>query len=323
MEKTELNCTDLRGRGMISVIVPMHNAEKYITRCLDSIIKQSYTNIEILCVDDHSSDHTVELCLRMQMQDARIIIIENEGKGTSAARNTGLKASNGDFIGFVDADDWIEADMYELLMGCMKLNQVDLAVCAIWKDYLEYAQEVENEEDIDTVFDNYSFIRFILIRDKYRSVGGYPINKLYKRDTIVNNGVYFSEDLRQCEGVELMIRLALCINRIGFVSKPLYHYCQNEDSVSHSKNIEILKDALPAYQRIIDNLDNDQTAELTIWAKRFYVYHAANLCELAINSDCKMVSFFQNAIRRYYKEYVITNRNYPDRIQRVVKLLEQ
>ena len=114
-------------KNKISVIVPMYNTEDYIERCIRSIMKQAYKNIEILIVDDGSTDRSLEICQELQREDSRIRIIQQENSGVSKARNVGIENSEGEYIGFVDRDDYLANDMYEKLLDCMNKSNSDLA----------------------------------------------------------------------------------------------------------------------------------------------------------------------------------------------------
>ncbi len=116
------------GKGIISVIVPIYNTEPYLNRCIDSIIKQTYRNLEIILVNDGSTDRSGEICDAYEKADNRVKVIHKRNGGLSSARNSGLEILNGKYIGFVDSDDYIAADMYETLLACMD-DDVDIVTC--------------------------------------------------------------------------------------------------------------------------------------------------------------------------------------------------
>ena len=118
--------------NLVSIIVAVYNVEKYLKKCLDSIIKQSYRNIEIICVNDGSTDSSLKICEEYQEQDSRIIIITQKNQGLSAARNTGIKNSKGEFIAFIDSDDWVDPQFIELLLKECKDNNVLLGFCGVY-----------------------------------------------------------------------------------------------------------------------------------------------------------------------------------------------
>lgn len=119
----------MEAQPLITVIVPVYNVEKYLRRCLDSIIGQTYQNLEILCIDDGSIDNSGEICEQYAARDARIKVIHQENQGLSTARNRGLDAAEGEYIAFVDSDDYILEDMYKKMLAKLLDYNVDLCVC--------------------------------------------------------------------------------------------------------------------------------------------------------------------------------------------------
>ena len=118
--------------GKISVVVPVYNVEDYLDRCVKSIISQTYENLEVILVDDGSADGSPVMCDSWAQKDPRIKVIHKPNGGVSSARNAALDAATGDFIGFVDSDDWIENDFYELLMKSLAENGSDIAFCGYY-----------------------------------------------------------------------------------------------------------------------------------------------------------------------------------------------
>ena len=114
---------------MISIIVPIYNVEKYLPQCLDSLVSQTYKDIEIILVDDGSLDHCPEICDAYAEKDARIVVIHQKNRGVAAARNAGLKDARGECVGFVDPDDWVSPDMYGAMLEAMQAAQAELAIC--------------------------------------------------------------------------------------------------------------------------------------------------------------------------------------------------
>ena len=133
---------------LISVIIPVYNVEKYLHRCLDSVIAQTYQNIEIICVDDGSIDESGRICNQYAVRDARIKVIHQENQGLSAARNRGLDAAEGEYIAFVDSDDYILEDMYKKMLDKLLNYNVDLCVCQ-WQYEFSDGRQVVKRKNID------------------------------------------------------------------------------------------------------------------------------------------------------------------------------
>jgi len=118
----------------ISIIIPIYNSEKYLSRCLETVINQTYSKLEIILVNDGSRDKSLDICKHYQSKDSRIIIIDKINEGVSVARNTGIEAATGKYIGFVDADDWIEPSMYESMLNNIEQYKCNIAFCNFTKD---------------------------------------------------------------------------------------------------------------------------------------------------------------------------------------------
>jgi glycosyltransferase involved in cell wall biosynthesis len=120
-------------KDLISIVIPVYNTAKYLPRCIESIINQTYKNLEIIIVDDSSTDDSGKIADEYSKKDSRIIIIHQENRGISIARNKAIEVATGDFIGFVDSDDYIEIDMYELLLNTIKEYNADIVQCSYYR----------------------------------------------------------------------------------------------------------------------------------------------------------------------------------------------
>ena len=165
----------------ISIIVPVYNVEKYLEKCIDSILNQSFRDFELILVDDGSTDNSGYVCDRYKDQDNRIIVIHKENGGVSSARNRGLDIARGDFIGFMDSDDFIHKDMYKILYDNLIKNEADLAICK--------AQNVYQDETIklNNIVEDFP-VKVLTSKDalkklyNIRTTFVYAWNKLYKRE---------------------------------------------------------------------------------------------------------------------------------------------
>lgn len=135
----------------ISVIVPVYNVEKYLDRCMQSIVDQTYRNLEIILVNDGSSDGSGTLCDTWEQRDSRVRVIHLEQSGVSAARNTGVEAAQGDYIGFVDGDDFIDVDMYSSLYDLMIEHHADIGICAVADVYADHTDTPAVTEGVELI----------------------------------------------------------------------------------------------------------------------------------------------------------------------------
>ena len=218
----------MSGGAKISVIVPVYGVEQYLPRCLDSILTQSHQNLEVILVDDGSPDRSGEICEDYAGRDGRIRVIHQKNRGVSAARNSGLAAASGEWIGWVDGDDTIDPDMYAYLLGLAEQYHVDLVQCGIlWEEHGHtHVMYVPNQvqrlalegaavpEGLWSYFSNSSCC------------------KLFRRSKIA--GLTFDSTYQIGEDVLFNLSaLALC-GEIILGNRACYHYWQNQDSACHT-----------------------------------------------------------------------------------------
>ena len=211
----------------ISVIVPVYNAQKYLERCLDSLQRQTYSNLEFILVDDGSSDNSLAICKQYAENDMRFRVLHQENAGVSAARNAGLQAATGDWLGFVDSDDYIEPDMYEYLIGLATKYVSDIAQCGLFWDE-SFHTGIRDVPSCDKSFALQEQIPLEL----WRYFSNSSNNKIFLRETLPQSGF----DNRFVIGEDLLFNLqALNVTeRIVFGARAAYHYVQNIDSACHA-----------------------------------------------------------------------------------------
>ena len=215
----------------ISIIIPIYNVEKYLNRCIDSIINQTYINLEIILVDDGSTDNCPKICDEYAKKDSRIKVIHKKNGGVSSARNSGIINSSGEYIGFIDPDDYIEPTMYEELLYNLKKTNTKISMCGysevkngkVVKSYTYNNQIISSEQAIKDMF-NGTFM-------------GTVCNKLFMKKLILNEknilfnkNVHLWEDmLFLCEVLEPNLNISVCSNL-------LYNYATISSSICHSIN---------------------------------------------------------------------------------------
>ena len=219
----------------VSIIIPVYNVEKYLDKCLDSVVNQTYTNLEIILVDDGSPDNCPAMCDAWMSRDSRINVIHQLNGGLSRARNAGLKIAAGEFIGFVDSDDWIEPEMFELLMTAIMETDADIAVC-------RYQQESVDSKGIKKVvvssekklYSNEEALRLIIMGGSF--IGTVVWNKLYRKSILANirfpEGKIHEDNLWTPQIVGNS-KLIVCIEN------SLYHYVIRKGSLSHDVRLKL------------------------------------------------------------------------------------
>lgn len=203
---------------LISIIVPVYNGDKYLSRCVDSILNQTFQDWELLLVDDGSTDKSGEICDEYATKDKRVKAFHKENGGVSSARNIGLDNANGDWITFVDSDDFIDSAFFETFAV---LQSSDLYIVGI--KFInstttllppERCIRIENVTELDD-----------LLNKLYFTV---PWGKVYKNDIIQRNKIRFNVNLKIGEDTDFVLKYLIYINDIRFVSKPLYHFFNDE-----------------------------------------------------------------------------------------------
>ena len=214
---------------LISVIVPVYKVEKYLYKCVDSILAQTYTNLEIILVDDGSPDNCGKICDEYAVKDSRIIVIHQPNGGLSAARNAGLDIATGDFIGFVDSDDYIAPDMYEKLYNALKENDADLSICNfVYVDsngndlnlYPPYSAKLYKGREIMHLFSERNYVCFVTVW-----------NRLYRKQLFDNLRFEIG---KTNEDEFIAHKIFYRCNTIVFTENTFYYYLKREDSIMGS-----------------------------------------------------------------------------------------
>ena len=217
----------------ISIIVPVYKAETTLRRCVESLRQQTYSRLEIILVDDGSPDQSPAICDSLAAEDSRIRVIHQENRGVSAARNAGLDVATGAYIGFVDSDDWVDAEMFGKLLAACREQSAKIAVCG----YIVEAETWRREYPIISpgpVVSGFE-ARKMLIADS--SIQYFSWNKLYKSQLL--SDIRFPVGVRILEEGLLQHRAFAQAEQIAVLPEPLYHYVSNDQSVTRKLNPEV------------------------------------------------------------------------------------
>lgn len=241
----------------VSIIVPVYKAEKSIRKCIESILKQTYTKIELILIDDGSPDKSGSICDEYQ-GDIRVKVIHTQNKGVSHARNVGLNYANGEYIAFCDSDDFYEMHYIEKMIGSALKYNSDITICG-------YYLEGENGFKSSTVSKSRLINKSELV--KHSSIdnefGGFCWNKLYKNEIIGKNR--FPEDMDIMEDTYFLYMVSQRAHRIYYLAKPLYYYCDNKDStVRNISNLYSNKDTIKyidAFEKILTYIQMDAVSK--------------------------------------------------------------
>lgn len=217
----------MKNEPLISVIIAVYNPGKYLRACLDSIVNQTYRNLEIILVDDGSTDDSLRICQEYAEKDNRIVVHHKDNSGVSATRNQGIRLAHGDYFSFIDSDDILEIDAFEYLINLIKEHNVDAV------NYEHYITFPQNETVHKLAPDNYGlFDKRGAMKQLVYNVA-FAWNKLFSKKIIEN--VWFDEEI--CRGEDgLFARQAFDkAESVWFDSRPLYHYIQSEESAVRGK----------------------------------------------------------------------------------------
>lgn len=221
----------------ISVIVPVYNSEKYLKRCVDSILKQTYQNLELILVDDGSPDDSPKICDDYALQDSRVKVIHQSNSGVAVARNTGIDLASGDYFTFVDSDDYIDSRMYEFMVNIASKYNCDIVMCDCIKEFYDHDEIYSH--DIRPGFYNYDQLKeeyyphlLIMPNVEYPPTisNGLCLFKNKKSKTYYEAGIRYSEDL--LFGAQMMYQAK---SFYYMKNKTFYHYnCTNQLSATHT-----------------------------------------------------------------------------------------
>ncbi len=277
VKKEETTCilNEDNNEVKVSVILPVYNVGKYLRQSLDSLINQTLKDIEIICVNDGSTDDSYEILEEYKQKDSRIKVIHKTNKGTGAARNDGLRIATGECIGFVDPDDWVKPNMFERLYALLKEENLDIAMCM--PDGYDEKNGVNTPFPyfVDANFENIPTDRIFNWRDL--SPFNYPMcvwNKLYKKELFDKNNIDFAEGL-DFEDHKVIFGSLLTAEKIKFIKEKLYVYRFNREGSVLTDNNRRLIDHIEIFN-IVENLMKD-TNTYNLLRNDFLVYKIHNL----------------------------------------------
>lgn len=261
----------------ISIIVPIYKVpETLLRKCIESLINQTFKNIEIILVDDESPDFCGEICDEYAKKDDRIVVIHQENKGLSGARNAGCNIARGNWITFVDGDDWIEQKTCEIMHKYAK-KDIDIICFGVIKDYGEkkYYYKYDNNYISEKIYqgDEVKYLQCKLL--DYNGNNAWAYAKLINREFINKYSIEHDEKLRQgAEGLEFNIRMFEKAQKVQFVKEYLYHYMYNENSISSShdpKNHEYVIRCFEKIKKIIEKSNNKSNLLEMFYNRLLYV----------------------------------------------------
>ena len=282
-------------KGLISVVVPVYNVEEWLDECVSSIVKQTYTNLEIILVDDGSQDGCPKICDEWAKRDDRISVIHKQNGGLSSARNAGLDICNGEYVGFVDSDDTIECEMYKKMLHDIEQNNVKIVMCRTNRVIGDKIVRVGNDYNPEVIakkeiLDNYFYHK--------KDFCGSVCDKLISYDIIKN--IRFPEGLNS-EDYYMLIQLYNNVDRMYYSDDFFYNYRLREDTICtikrltpHSFDKIKISDMIYEYvtQKMPDRISDADVFRAKI---RFAVYYSL----MFIEHDRRLEREWKNEMRKY------------------------
>lgn len=242
---------------LVSIIVPVYNVESYLKECIDSIVNQTYKNIEIILVNDGSTDSSKDICIKYKNKDKRIIFIDKINKGVSQTRNVGLDIARGRYICFIDSDDYIEPYMIEKMLKNIKQSSCDMAICGYTIFFEDGTEKKSDNEKIESIFTSREILKLIFTTNK---VNGFLWNKMFDRKIIENKRM--DESLDICEDLYFVCEILKENLSIHYSSQSLYKYRNiNSSATMNIKKIFMKNGELKynlVYKNIINNFSYDK-----------------------------------------------------------------
>ena len=287
---------------LISVIIPVYNVEQYLDRCINSIVNQTYTNLEIILVDDGSPDNCPTMCDKWAEKDNRIKVIHKENGGLSDARNAGLASATGKYIAFVDSDDWIDLNYVAFLYDALIKNNADISVCN-YRETSDYDEQTNNDNIRIHSFDNFETMKKQSEANYFKAV---VWNKLYKKCLLSNNpfkiGKYHEDEF-------FTYKILAKATKVVHINAELYFYYQRNGSIINSYSIKHT-DALEAYVERIKFLEVNYP-DIAHYEKMFFPIWCVNQYCDAIANNCteafKKIKSFRKQIKISLRELLKTS----------------
>lgn len=293
----------MTNQPIISVAIPFFNAERYLEKCIDSLLAQTFTNFEAIFISDHSTDHSEALIHKKVGNDVRFRIIQCIGKGISDGRNTGIKAAQGKYLYYLDADDWIEPACLQLLLEQLQTTKSD--ICLLNFDVVDETNAPVHSKIKIPNFPKNTITATealkLLFNDQLRH---YPWSMLMRRQLLITHQIEFPTG-RRYEDYATTFKIYAVANRIAFVDQPLYHYVQHQGSITHRVDFKDAQDIL-AITTAIDIYSEVKLPHLLLQVAQYELPRLYLAYTIAVKANQKIPHFdcnIQSAIIKKVNQY--------------------
>lgn len=216
---------------LVSIIIPVYNVKVYLSKCIDSVLKQTYKNIEVILIDDCSNDGSEEICDYYSKLDERIIVIHKKNEGVSRARNLGIDIAKGEYIAFIDSDDYIKDSMIEDIISEIEKNKCDMGICGYSILYEDGKEKISDKKEEKLILNSKETLKEIFSTNK---INGFLWNKVFSKTLL--DKIRLKENLEICEDLHFVCNILKNELKICYIGKALYYY--RNISSSATKNIK-------------------------------------------------------------------------------------
>lgn len=300
--------------ALVSIVISAYNVEKYIARCLDSIRKQTFSDIEIIVVDDGSKDKTGVICDKYKKFDDRIAIYHQTNNGVSSARNIGIEYATGKYLIFIDADDWLDYDMIEFMVHGIESSNADIFACGY---YINDEPYLYKDKDYKNTIVSRDFIQLCLKKSTV-ILGTTLWNKILKKDIINRMMELFDENLTLGEDMDFLIRYLLFCNLGSYSLIPKYHYFKRHDSAVASVNERSLS-VITAHKKLYKYfLEDKQIKGLLLNRLADSAYTLLHMAKNAGINNKQIVYRLQKTLKEIPYNYYVKDMTFKNRLSYIM-----
>lgn len=262
-------------RELVSIIVPVYNAENYLDRCVQSLINQTYPSIEVILVDDGSTDKSLSICERYADEYSNVKVFHTENRGPSSARNLGIEQSSGDYIQFADSDDYLELDMVEKMVDAKKTSQADIVICGYIRESENTSEQVILESGVYTFSDMERLLGYWTVDP----IIGSQCNKLFEKKNIINNNIRYHMGILYAEDFSFCLDYMRYCQSFCAIPLTMYHYCIDTHGslykVNHLDVDRFWNDEMLAFESLLNLLKKNHADILqSVAAQDLFSYFA-------------------------------------------------